>query len=353
MTQELVPAPVVDGRRLDWFPRFDPRSRMWAAAPDATELPTSGRLWRPGPRRLDQGSEGACCGFAAAAEAAAEPDPVQRVTDRYARGWYLNAKRRDEWPGEAYDGTSVLATMLEGRSRRLFASFRWAFSVEELAHGIVKDAEDDGGPAVIGVEWRRGSYSTDRLGILRPSGPVVGGHALCLLGFIPAMPRQGTELEHQLAELELVEAVAELLVHGAEPGVFIGMNSWGPTFGRDGLFVVGVSVVRGWFAARGEFALPGGRRGQGKGRRSMAENQEPQEQPEEESGDTTLHITAVDVQEGDRILDPPDQLGQESVTVRGTPRLVSSWNGRRVVIDSTAGVFQYGAGDPVVVRRRT
>lgn len=345
---ELQPAPVHDGRRLDWFPRFDPASRRYAAAPGVSELPGSGRLWNPG-KVLDQGSEGACVGFACAGRAAAEPDPVRRVTNAYALGWYRNAQRRDEWPGEAYDGTSVLAGMQEGKARRLFPRYLWAFSVEELAHGIVRPEEEDGGPAVIGVEWRSGSYSTDPRGILRPSGRVVGGHALCLLGFLPAMPERGTELEHQLVELELMEAVAQLLVHSAEPGVFIGLNSWGPTFGRGGLFVVSVSTVRGWFAARGEFALPGSRRALERGRTAMAE---PEDQ-DDQSGDSTLHITAADVLEGDRILDPPDAIGQESVTVRSAPKMVSGWQGRRVVIDSTAGVFQLGASDPVTVRRQT
>jgi hypothetical protein len=39
--------------------------------------------------------------------------------------------------------------------------------------------------------------------------------------------------------------------------------------------------------------------------------------------------------------------------VRGVPRQVSAWGGRRVVIDSTAGIFQLGASDPVTVRRAT
>lgn len=343
-----IPAPVHNGRRFDWFARFDPASRAYAVAPGATSLPTGGRLWTPGRPRLDQGQEGACCGFAAAAEAAAEPVPVTRVTNAYARGWYLNAQRRDQWPGENYDGTSVLGTMQEGVARGLYGGYRWAFSVEQLAHGIVAPEEDDGGPAVIGVEWRSGSYTTDAAGVLRPAGYVVGGHSLCLLGFIPDTVDEDTdpELWAQLGRLDLAAAVAEVLQE--EPGAFIGMNSWGPMFGRNGLFVVGVSVVRGWFAARGEFALPGGRQQR---RRKVTAVAQPEE-PAEESGDTTLHIRAVDVQEGDRLLDPPDVLGQESVTVRGAPQIVRSWNGNRVVIDSTAGVFQLGAADLVAVRRQ-
>jgi hypothetical protein len=59
------------------------------------------------------------------------------------------------------------------------------------------------------------------------------------------------------------------------------------------------------------------------------------------------------VQDGDRILDPPEELEQESVTVRGTPRHVTGWNGRRVTIPTTGGTFQLGAAEPVTVRRAT
>lgn len=344
-----VPAPVHGGRRLDWFPRFDPASRGYAAAPGVTELPTSGRLWTPG-RVLDQGQEGACCGFAAAAEAAATPVPVPRVTNLYARGWYLNAQRRDEWPGEAYDGTSVLATMQEGVARKLFGRYAWSFTVEQLAHAIVKPEGEDGGPAVIGVPWREGSYSTDQLGILRPVGRVVGGHALCLLGFVPdtSDDDEQPELWEQLGRLNLASAVEKVLQ--SEDGAFIGVNSWGPTFGRNGLFVAPVPVVRDWFRAGGEFAQPQQRKlPTRKVLTAMA--QEEQAPQQEESADSTLHITAAEVQDGDRLLDPPDQLGQESVTVRGTPQLVRSWSGNRVVVNSTAGTFQLGASDPVAVRR--
>ncbi len=354
----MVPAPVVDGRRFDWFARFDEQSRAYAVAPDATEFPTRGRLWEPG-MVLDQGAEGACCGFAAAAEAAALPVRVPRVTNAYARGWYLGAKRRDQWPGESYDGTSVLGTMKEGHARRIYGAYGWHFSVEQLAHGIVRDAKDDGGPCVAGVEWRRGSYETDQLGILRPSGEVVGGHALCLLGFVPAshpLDNPRNALRRQLEQLGLLDAVLQLFREG-EPGAFIGQNSWGESFGRGGRFAVAVSVVRGWFAARGEFAQPQQRKLPAREwRTAVAEPDEPtqddagrtQQAEQSDSGTTTEHITAADVLEGDRVLDPPEELGQESVTVLGEPQLL---NGRRARVRTTAGTFTVAAAAPLTVRR--
>lgn len=339
----MIPAPVHDGRRLDWRPRFDPASLAYPmASGPASPLPEDGRLWTPG-RVLNQGAEGACVGFGMAGEAAAEPVPVPGMNAAMARGWYRAAQRRDVWPGETYEGTSVLAGCLEGRARGLYDGFRWATRVEQLAAGIVDD-----GPAVAGVEWREGSYSTDRLGVLRPHGDVVGGHCVCLPGFVPADGLTG-QLRVELDALGLLQGVEELLEDG-EDGAFIGINSWGVAFGVRGLFAVALSEVRDWLRTGGEFAQPAGRRlPQSKG--AAVTEQQQQEQSEQGPGDATLHITAAQIRDGDRVMDPPDGLDQDTVTVRGTPRRVSSWRGPRVAVDSTGGAFQLGASDLVTVRR--
>jgi hypothetical protein len=340
MAGEVIPAPVHDGRRLDWFPRFDPASLSYPmAAGPATELPTRGRLWTHG-RVMDQGNEGACVGFGCAAEAIAEPVPVPGISARNARAWYRSAQRRDVWPGEAYDGTSVLAGCLEGRARGYYTGFVWAKRAEQLAAGIVDD-----GPAIIGVEWREGSYSTDELGVLRPSGDVVGGHCLCVIGFVCLDPEgPDRELWDALEELDLAEAAVAVL-DGGEDGVFIVQNSWGPTFGKNGLCVVPLSVMRDWVRAGGEFAQPQGR--QLSGARMLITQPEAQDA----GGSTvTLHITAAELIDGDRVLDPPEELGQESVTVHGV-RYTGGWGGRRVIVATRGGSFQLAAGAPVTVRR--
>lgn len=338
-----------DGRTFDWRPRFDPRSLNFRAAPRVTQMPTTGRIWRHG-AVLDQGAEGACVGFASAGVVAAAPASRSGVTDEYARNWYRRAQRLDEWPGERYEGTSVLAGCLVGRERKLWTGFRWAKNAAELATGILNDRL---GPALIGVQWSEDLYEVPASGAVDPDVTLDPdmGHAVVLFGYVPARAFVSRELQDQLEELQLWDAVDEL----AEPS-FLLLNSWDDTWAAGGRAVVPVSLVNRWIRARGEFGLPEGRT---KGAARMSEQQE-QEGPsaaaaagDDGSKDTTLHITAVDVLEGDRLLDPPDQLGQESVTVRGTPRLVRSWSGRRVVIDSTAGVFQLGAGDAVVVRRTT
>ena len=353
------------GRTFDHLPRFDPASldyRIGAVA--GTELPRSGRLWRHS-AVLDQGAEGACVGMGCAGEAAAEPVPVPGVTNAYARGWYRSAQRRDPWPGEAYSGTSVLAGLLEGRARGLYTGFLWAKSAAELAAGIVLPESRGGGPAVIGVEWTQGSYDTDGLGVLRPSGPVVGGHCVAVIGFVPATSsRVSATLQRQLEDLGLWNGY-----RSAGGPVFVILNSWGRSFGINGLALVPLAVMESWVAARGEFAQPVGRslppaRQRGAAMTEPGEDVEPEDRDEDtdedpdsgpvsededgDAGTTTLHLTAADVQDRDRILDPPEELGQESVTVRGTPWFVT---GRRVRITSSAGTFTISAGAPVTVRR--
>ncbi len=362
----LLDVPIVEhaGRVLDWRPRFDERSRGFAvAAPDA-ELPTDGILWRPG-RVLDQGSEGACCGFAAAAELAATPQRVQRITNGYALGVYRLAQRIDQWPGEDYSGTSVLATMKVLRDRGLYGGFLWSFTVVQLALGLRK------GPAVAGVEWRAGSYSTNRNAVLRPSGNVVGGHALCILGFLPSGADIAPDAWRLLEQLGLAAGVREVLEDPAERGAFIGQNSWGDDYGARGLFVIPWSVMEAWCAAGWECAHPIDRKREAAavaGSRTDTERQNSAEQPataDQAPEDTelddqpaterteTLELdSAMDLQEGDRLfLDDVHtaELERESVTVQRT-QLVRGVV-RQVRVTAASGTFLVPATRPVKVRR--
>lgn len=345
MTATLAPdMPVVEheGRTLDWRPRFDPRSLDYrVAAVAGTKLPTTGRVWRHG-TVLDQGSEGACVGMGCAGEAAAEPVPVPGVTSRYALGWYRNAQRRDVWPGEAYSGTSVLAGVLEGRARGVYTGVRWAKSAEELAAGIVLDEKDGGGPAIIGVEWRQGSYDTDALGVLRPSGDVVGGHCLCVLGFVP----NGTKRESALGQQLVAAGLWEGAVSVGAP-VFVVLNSWGLGFGQGGLCLVPLDAMRAWVRARGEFAIPQGRQ-LPKARRIAA----PKAQPATAAPvDETVHVRADQLRVRDRIVDRvPAELDQETATVQSR-RLVAGWDGERVRVQVPAGAFTLRASEQVTARR--
>jgi hypothetical protein len=330
------------GRLFDWRPRFDPRSLNFRAALRVTAMPASPILWDLGPV-LDQGNEGACVGYGCAGAVASAPSSRTGVNDTYARTWYRRAQRLDEWQGESYDGTSVLAGCLVGRERKLWSGFRWAKQPAELAAGILNPAL---GPAVVGVQWSEDLYETGALLDTDVRLDPELGHCVLLPGYLPADAWENSDRDarDQLEELGLADAV-----HDLEGPGFVVLNSWGTSWGAGGLAVAGLELVQRWFRARGEFALPENRT---KGRTTMAAT-EDQAPAEMRAGDETMHVTAAEVLEGDRILDPPEELGQESATVTAQPRHTQAWGGRRVTIPTTAGSFQLGAGDAVTVRRST
>lgn len=82
-------------------------------------------------RMYDQGREGACVGFAT----------CRMLTllnrERYdAFELYRQAQRQDEWPGEAYSGTSVRAGFDVARERGPYQLFRSKLSGPNLGDGI-------------------------------------------------------------------------------------------------------------------------------------------------------------------------------------------------------------------------
>jgi hypothetical protein len=350
----LLDVPITEhaGRVLDWRPRYDVRSRAYGMAGGRDQLPATGTLWRPG-RTMDQGSEGACTGFAAAAELAAEPVPVPRIGNGYALGVYRMAQRLDEWPGENYSGSSVNAAMKVLRSRGYCTGWRWAFSAEQFVAGIVAD-----GPAVAGVEWRTGSYDTDAQNVLRPSGNVVGGHALCFVGAIPAGVELAPDAWQLLEDLGLAAGIRAVFAEG-EDAAAIGVNSWGLTYGSGGLFVVAMSTLRAWCAAGWEAAQPEGRTRPGRRGTQVAQNDQDQQNDQqpataaaEPESTETVEIPARDLEEGDRLFLSDDvgaTLDRESATVRGL-RLVRGV-APMVLVETRTGSFPLGADTMVKVRR--
>lgn len=230
-------------RVLDWSPRHDERSRGFSVAGVVdTSKPLVARRWSAFSPPLDQGSEGACVGFGAAGavnvhrlaaaivEHAARRSPAELAPELLDAGdaleLYRAAQTLDEWPGEEYSGTSVLAGMKAAVAAGLVGSYRWAFGTRQLAHAIIEL-----GPAVIGVPWLSGMYATDARGVVQVTGEKVGGHCLAVVGFDPAHPLTGGP-------------------------AFEWLNSWGPAYGRDGVGVIPAGRLSWLLAGAGEAALP-------------------------------------------------------------------------------------------------
>ena len=160
--------------RLDRIPQFDERSRQFSIravlTPEQQRKPRS-YTWRL-ETHLNQLREGACVGFSWAHELAARP-AIRPVSYELARSIYKQAQFIDEWPGEEYEGTSVLAGAKVVKLQGHIAEYRWAFGIDDLIAAVGYK-----GPAVLGIPWYEGMLDPDERGFIRPTGRVAGGHAI-------------------------------------------------------------------------------------------------------------------------------------------------------------------------------
>lgn len=161
---------------LGWKPSYDDRSRNYplrAVLPSVTPVSKtwSCNYW------LNQQNEGACVGFAWAHELGASPKP-QQVDEPTARSIYLRAQQVDEWPGENYSGTSVLAGAKTCLEMNRLKTYRWGFSLNDLVLALSYR-----GPVVLGINWYESMFSPDpTTGIVQVSGDIAGGHAILARG---------------------------------------------------------------------------------------------------------------------------------------------------------------------------
>lgn len=214
-----LPPPSTDPR-LGRLPEFDERSLNFPirATLAVTQLPRS-YTWSC-PLVLDQGSEGSCVGHAWAHEIAARP--ITWPSSSYlARLIYREAQKIDPWPGEGYEGTSVLAGVKIAASLGHYKEYRWAFGLDDLILALGYK-----GPAVLGINWYQGFYTPDSAGRIWPTGSVVGGHAILA---------NGVNMPKRLIRLH---------------------NSWGPGWGINGEAFISFDDLSRLLSEGGEACVP-------------------------------------------------------------------------------------------------
>ena len=174
---------------LDRAVRYDPRSLDYPIRELVDGRVPRSFTWRT--VTTDQGRQGACVGHGVTQEAAARPvpvfgDPVRNpptvsLLNATALAVYQEAQRTDEYPGEAYSGTSVLAGVKVGQARGWWTGYRWALGPgpEAAAQDVIL-ALGYQGPVIMGTGWREGMWQADADGYLRATGPVEGGHCYLL-----------------------------------------------------------------------------------------------------------------------------------------------------------------------------
>lgn len=206
-------------RVFDRLVQFDERSRGFPVREVLEGKTPRSYTWRCG-TWLDQGSEGACVGFSWAHELAARPAEWP-VTSDIAMGVYDRARVLDDWPGEDYEGTSVLAGAKAVAEKRWIGRYRWAFSLEDLVLAVGYQ-----GPVILGLNWHADMLNTDRDGFVHPAGGVVGGHAILCRGV------------------------------SIRQGYFTLRNSWGQSWGLNGDCRVRMEDMARLLADDGEACVP-------------------------------------------------------------------------------------------------
>lgn len=195
---------------LNWRSRHDERSRNYSIAEKVAAVEPRKKYWSEGVV-LDQGSEGACVGFGWTGEILASPMPYKTTQDlgqQAARALYHRAQQLDDWAGEDYEGTSVLAGAKAVKEKGYISEYRWAFNMDDLRSAVISE-----GPAVIGIPWLENMYYTRPSGLVEVGGKQVGGHCIVLTGYNPRARLKGEKGYFE---------------------VYRWRNSWGTNYGVNG-----------------------------------------------------------------------------------------------------------------------
>lgn len=202
--------------------QFDERSKRYRLGLLLRELTTSephSKCW-PISHLMDQAirlpefldwDPSSCTGFSRAHACNADPTD-HHVSDAGAFAIYRRAKQLDEWPGEAHEGSSVLAAVQAAQELGYVESYWWALTYEEFV-GSVSNV----GPGVAGSMWLSDMFEPDERGFIHATGTPVGGHAYCIggviLGLNAAVIYQSWGPVNMIAD----KAVRDLLISNGVP----------------------------------------------------------------------------------------------------------------------------------------
>jgi hypothetical protein len=106
------------------------------------------------------------------------------MTEQRAREIYTLAQTLDEYPGEAYSGTSVLAGAQAAQQLGRISAYHWALDLDDVLRTLSFVA-----PVVLGVWWFEGMENPDGSGYIHVTGDRLGGHCICLRAVDPGRKR--------------------------------------------------------------------------------------------------------------------------------------------------------------------
>lgn len=228
-------------RTLDRLIEFDERSRNFRAVEGIETNLFRSYTWSCY-QYNDQGSEGACVGFAWSHELSARPK-IHLADASVAMNIYRRARVLDQWPGEDYSGTSVLAgikaatEILGADGLPVYGGYRWAFGLEDVAKVVGYR-----GPVVLGINWYYNMYFPADNGFISVSGDVVGGHAILCNGV--KIVKKDSTLPATWDNVDLDKSYFRL------------HNSWGTDYGKGGDAFITFTDMNTLLENDGEACIP-------------------------------------------------------------------------------------------------
>jgi hypothetical protein len=167
---------------LGRLPAKDPRDLrfLMAAVVEPDDVPLRTLYWPMFDKVLDQGALPHCVSYAwhhflisAPVTSQAESYSSDQLT-----AFYRECQENDEWDGSDYQGTSVRAGAKVLQSRGIIGEYRWALNAAEARAFLLSR-----GPVIVGTNWYDGMFDPGPDGFIKPTGPIVGGHAYQLIGY--------------------------------------------------------------------------------------------------------------------------------------------------------------------------
>jgi hypothetical protein len=231
------------GRRvLDAFPdRID--CEDWEYRPTLNALPHQLVSIGQVPYVLDQGTEGACTGFALAAVINFLLARVGATRCVSPRMLYEMARRYDEWPGEAYEGSSARGAMKGWQRHGVCDRESWPDRLRgprHLSEDLAQEARQVPGGAYYRVDFRQVRHvhaALNEVGAVYATLMVHAGW-----GEFPARGPVETIVtdDGQAWKLPVIarkgraDACHAVALVGYTARGFVVQNSWGKEWGRDG-----------------------------------------------------------------------------------------------------------------------
>jgi hypothetical protein len=132
-------------------------------------------------QRVNQGNEPKCVGASLAQELSSEPVVIPISHPYTMDNIYNLAQKLDEWAGEGYAGTSLLAGLKALKQYGYLGEYRWAASVEDVLQSLSQL-----GPVIMAGPWLSGMFTPDAQGYVNVTGTGGNtGHAY-MLGAVDA-----------------------------------------------------------------------------------------------------------------------------------------------------------------------